>query len=358
VTDMLETMILDIVVFFSIYAIMTISLNFEQGYTGLFNLGLYFPIIAGALITAYLPGRLAMMIYHIDPTLDFSANNAVVLSLLRTKLQSDPVVSVALLLVTLAVVVAICWFLGYVSAHPALKLSEDYLALFMLSLAESLRVIGQQTDWIAGGVMGIGLVDPFWWLGENAYYGRAFFVIATAAVVFLVYHRLCVSPLGRMLKSIRDNHLTAECVGKDVAQVKKKVLAFSFAILGVGGALHAMDLGAVIAGDYTRVDFSFWPWLMMIVGGTGNNLGVLAGTFALVMMRRVMIVLKPYFIFLPFDVLWLEPILLAVMLALTLTFRPAGIVPEKPLKMQKYMRRVLGSKLQAKKQPSKFVVGS
>lgn len=353
----LETLILDILSFFSIYTIMTISLNFEQGYTGLFNLGLYFPIIAGALIVGYLPGRLAMVFYNIDPTLDFSANNAVVLSLLKTRLQADPFFSVALLAITLAVVVVVCAILGYVTAHPALRLTEDYLALFMLSLAETLRVIGQQTDWMAGGVMGIGLIDLFWCIGPYAYYGRAALVIGSALAIFLIYQRLCASPLGRLLKSVRENWLTAECVGKDVSQVKKKVLAFSFAILGVGGALHAIDLGAVVAGDYTRVDFSFWPWLMMIVGGTGNNLGVLAGTFALVMMRRVMIVMKPFFTFLPFDVLWLEPILLAIMLALTLTFRPAGIVPERPLKIKNYMRRVLHIKLQTKEEPSKLLVG-
>lgn len=350
------TLILDIALFFCVYAIVTLSLNFEQGYTGLFNLGLYLPILAGALVVAYLPGRLAMMIFNIDSKLDFAANNAVVVDLLKARLVADPLTSSLLLVTTLIVVIGVCSLLGYASAHPALKLSEDYLALFMLSLAESLRVIGMQTDWLAGGVMGLTIVNPFWWLGPYAYYGTAAFVIGSTVLVWLIYQRLCRSPLGRALRSVRENKLTAECVGKDVSALKKKVLAFSFAILGLGGALHAFSIGAVVAEGYGRVDFSFWPWLMMIVGGTGNNLGVLVGTFTLVMMRRVMIVSKHYFVFLPFDVLWLEPILLAMMLGLTLIFRPSGILPERPLKLDQYMQKVLRKRLEPKEQSTKLLV--
>lgn len=349
------TLFLDIALFFCVYAIVTLSLNFEQGYTGLFNLGLYFPILAGALVVSYLPGRLAMIIFNIDSKLDFSANNAVVLDRLKAHLANDPLTSVCILIVTLLAVVGVCSFLGYVSAHPALKLSEDYLALFMLSLAESLRVIGMQTDWLAGGVMGITIINPFWWLGPYAYYGTTVLVAGSTAFVWFIYQRLCTAPLGRALRSVRDNKLTAECVAKDVSALKKKVLAFSFAVLGLAGALHAFSIGAVVAEGYGRVDFSFWPWLMMIVGGTGNNLGVLVGTFSLVMMRRVMIVSKHYFTFLPFDVLWLEPILLAVMLGLTLIFRPSGIVPEKPQKLDQYMRKLLRKGLYPKEQPSKLL---
>jgi len=345
----IDIIILDIVVFFCIYGIITISLNFEHGYTGIFNLGLYFPIIAGALIVAYLPGRLAMIIYNIDSGLDFARDNAVVLDMLKNRLEADPSTSILLISLTIIVVIGVCAFLGYVSAYPALKLPADYLALFMLSLGESLRVIGMQTDWLAGGVMGITVINPFWWLKRYSYYGSAALVIGSAIIIYLVYYRICGSPLGRLLKGIRENELTAECVGKDVSQIKKKVMAFSFAILGVGGALHAFHMGAVVAGGYTRVDFSFWPWLMMIVGGTGNNLGVLLGTFIMVIMRRLMIILKHYFLFLPFDVIWLEPILLAIMLMLTLLFRPAGIIPEKPIKIDEYMRKTLQKRLQTKK---------
>ncbi|MEM2154709.1 MAG: branched-chain amino acid ABC transporter permease [Nitrososphaeria archaeon] len=334
-------LIIDIIAFFCIYAIITLSLNFQQGYTGIFNLGLYFPIIVGAIITAYLPGRLAMIIYGIDSKLDFSANNAVVVSILRSKLSSDPIMSIMLLVLTMAIVALTCYVLGFLSAYPALKLPADYLALFMLCASESLRVIGMQTDWLAGGVMGITIVNPFWWLGGFSYYGMPVFTILATLFIILLYQRMCDSPLGRLLKSIRENELTAESVGKDVNKIKRTTLAFSFTMLGLAGVLHAFMMGAVVVGGYTRVDFSFWPWLMMIIGGTGNNIGVFLGTFGLVLMRRIMIVGKHYFWFLPFNVVWFEPILLAIMLMVTLIFRPEGILPEKSPRIKDYMKKVL-----------------
>ena len=332
---------IDIITFFCIYVIITLSLNFQHGYAGIFNLGLYFPIIIGAVVAAYLPGRLAMVIYGIDSKLDFSANNAAVISLLKANLSLDPLMSITLLVITLLVALVLCYLLGFLSAYPSLKLPADYLALFMLCAGESLRVIGMQTDWLAGGVMGITIINPFWWLRGYSYYGMALFAIIVTATVVLIYERMCNSPLGRLLRSIRENELTAKSLGKDVDKIKRDTLAFSFMILGLAGVLHAFLMGAVVVGGYTRVDFSFWPWLMMIIGGTGNNLGVFLGTFGLVIMRRIMIVAKHYFWFLPFNVVWFEPILLAIMLAVTLTFRPQGIFPEQPLRISEYVRKVL-----------------
>ncbi|MEM2179171.1 MAG: branched-chain amino acid ABC transporter permease [Candidatus Methanomethylicaceae archaeon] len=334
-------LIFDILIFFCIYAIITISLNFQQGYTGIFNLGLYFPIIIGALIAAFLPGRLGMLIYGIDSKLDFSANNAIVVSILNSKLSQDPIISILLLLLTLIVTILICYILGFLITYPALKLPADYLALFMLCAGESLRVIGMQTDWLAGGVMGIIIMNPFIWLGKFSYYGMGTFIILLTIIIIIIHQRICNSPLGRLLKSIRENELTAKCIGKNVDKIKRKVLSFSFAILGIAGVLHAFSMSAVVVGGYTRVDFSFWPWLMMIVGGTGNNIGVLLGTFSLVMIRRIIIIAKHFFLFLPFSIVWFEPILLALLLLFTLIFKPEGILSEKPLEIKKYIEKVL-----------------
>jgi branched-chain amino acid transport system permease protein len=310
------------------------SLNFQMGYTGIFNLGLYLPIIAGAMIVAYVPNRLAMQIYNITG-LDFIENNAIVITQLREHLQRDPTTSMFLLLITLLLVIIVSAIIGYVVAHPALRLPANYLALFTLCIAETGRVISTQTYWIAGGPVGIAIIVPFWWL-PNPYYGTAIFTILVSILIFLIYIKLSNSPFGRVLKAIRENQDTAESIGHNVSLIKKEVMVISSIFLGIGGALHAFDMGAVIADGYNRVDFSFWPWLMLIVGGAGNNVGVLLGTFILVLMRRIMITSKHYFAsFLPFDVIWLEPVLLSIMLALTLIYRSEGILPEKVTKKKK-----------------------
>lgn len=329
----LVNVFLDVIVFFCIYVILTLSLNFEHGYTGIFNLGLFLPVLAGALIMAVLPGRLGMLIYGVKG-LDIVSDSSKVNALLKGFLQKDPLTSIGIFIVTLIVTVAVCSLLGYVSESLALKLPEAYLALFMLCLAGSLRVFGMQTMWVAGGPYGVAVVDPFWWLGSLSTYGRTTLIIGFTALTCVIYHMMCRSPLGRLLKSIRENELTAECVGKDVAAIKRKVMAFSFVVLGIGGVLHSLYLGVVVAYGYSMSDFSFWPWLMLVIGGTGNNLGAFVGTFALVIMRMIMINAKPFFSFLPFDMLWLEPIFLALMLMIVLVARPQGILPEKPSRVK------------------------
>jgi len=317
-----------VLMFCCVYAIVTLSVNLQYGYTGISNLGLYLPIIIGVLTVGVLPGRLALAVYGLS-NLDFVNDNAKAVALLEARLQKDPLTSVMLLVVTLIVVGGVSAFAGYLSGYPALRLPGDYLALFMLCLGESLRLFGMETMSLAGGIYGISIVNLFVFLGPYADLGVISFIMVSAAIAYIVCDRMCKSPLGRLLRSVRDNELTAQCVGKNVSLIKKKLLAITFAMLGVAGSLFALFTNAVVVEGYTRSDFSFWPWLMMVIGGTGNDSGGLLGTGALVIMRRVMIVSKNYFGFLPFDVLWLEPILLGAMLALVLIFRPAGILPEK-----------------------------
>jgi branched-chain amino acid transport system permease protein len=326
------SLILDVTVFFCIYLVFSISLNLQHGYSGIANLGLYFPIIIGAMVVGYVPGRLAMLIYNLGG-LDFVENNSTVLSLLKVRLENDPLTSIMLLAVTIVLAMGIGSATGYLAAYPALRLPLTYLAVFYLSLGETLRVIGMSTMSIAGGTLGVNTINPFWWLHDNAGLAVTVFIVGVTAVLFIWLDSICRSPVGRLMRSIRENELTAATSGKNVPEIKKKVLAFTFSILALGGVLHAYLMGGVLIGGFTRADFTFWPWLMMIVGGTGNNKGVFVGTFAIVIMRRAMTILKNYFGFLPFSVLWFEPILMGIMLGLTIAYRPGGLIPEQPSKI-------------------------
>jgi branched-chain amino acid transport system permease protein len=326
---MIELFILDIINFFCIYLIVSLSLNFQQGYTGIPNLGIYLPVIIGAFTVSYFPGRLAMKILAINSGLDFASNNTIVLSMIREALRNDPLTLILLFVITIIIVATFSSVVGYLSAYPAIKLPSLYLAVFLLCLAESARIIGIQTPWIAGGYLGVNTINPFWWLGGKSYLGSSALIISITAVIYFIYHKMCNAPLSRVLKAIREDELAIKCGGRNTLKIKKKVMALSYATAGVAGALHAFHMGVVDPVGYSRVDFSFWPWLMMTVGGAGNNLGTMLGTFVLVIIRRLMIIIKQHIPFLPFDVIWVEPILLAIMLALTMILRPAGILPEK-----------------------------
>jgi branched-chain amino acid transport system permease protein len=330
--SVLSNFAIDVIIFLCVYLIFTLSLNLEQGYSGMANLGLYFPILIGAILVGYLPGTLGMLIYNLRGT-NLVDDNMQVLSLLQQRLQADVFMSMALLAITIGVALAVGWLAGYLAAYPALRLPEIYLAVFLLSLGETLRVVAGNSKYPVGGTLGVNTINPFWFLYENSYLGLVAFIAATTIVVAVVYELICKSPVGRMLRGMRENELTAACTGKNVPQIKKHVLGYTFAILALGGALHAFYLGGIVASGYGRSDFSYWPWLMMIVGGTGNNKGIFLGTLSIVLMRRAMIASKSYFLFLPFNVLWLEPLLMALMLGLTIAYRPGGLLPEKPSKI-------------------------
>lgn len=310
--------------------IISLSANVTQGYAGIVNLGLYLPIVIGAMVVGFFPSRMAMILYGTNSRLDFVYDNPLVLSLLRVRLQDDTFMSISLLMITILIAMAISASVGYLAAYPALRLPATYLAVFYLALAESLRVIGMYNDYIAGGVIGVNIISPFWWLGDNAYAGTILFILGVTIIVAIAISLMCSSPFGRSLRAMRDNELTAKCVGKNVPAIKKKTLALTFSFLSLAGVLHAYYMGDVFIGGYTRTDFSFYPWLMMLIGGTGNNLGVTVGALFLVLLRRAITILKQYLPALPFNVMFMEPILMGIMLLLVIILRPGGLLPAKP----------------------------
>lgn len=320
--------IVDVVVFFSIYLIFTTVLNMQQGYTGIANLGLFFWAAAGAYVFALLPTNLALWIFDIK--LNFIKNNAMATSMINAELQANPLISISLLLLTVVVVMVIGAVLGYIVSRSTLRLSSVYLSVFLLCIAEGMRVIGMQYGPIAGGRFGIIIPNFFGWLGDYSWIGLSVTIVIIAVIIFFVIQRVCNSPFGRLLKGVRENELAVQCMGKNTNEIKIKVFVFTSAFLALAGVLISLNTGTVIAETYNRVDYAFWPWLMALVGGFGNHKGVLLGTFLCVIARRVVLISKFFFDFLPFDVMWLEPILLGIVLILFISFRPRGIFPEKP----------------------------
>ena len=328
--SMVTYLVTDALAYFSIYLVLTLSLNMQQGYTGIANLGLFLPMAVGAYVAAIVPSRLAMMIYGIV-SLDFITENGTVVGKLNLYLARDAVMSILLLLLTLILAFGVGSLVGYLSSCLAIKLDETYLAVFLLCLAEGARIVGQNYAPIAGGVFGISIVNLYGWMGNYSDWGSYLTLIGIAAMTFFVINRICRSPYGRLMKSIRENEVSAQCLGRNTRKIKIKTMTFASGIVAIAGVMHALALTAVAAEAYNRVDFSFWPWLMMIIGGSGNNIGVLLGTLIVVMLRRVIIISKPLFTFLPFDVIWFEPILLGIGYMTVMLVKPKGILPEKPV---------------------------
>jgi len=321
----------DFAIFFAIFLTVALSLNLEYGYTGVPNFGKVLSVAGGAFVVGSFPGRLVAWLFGIGPGLDYITDNTAIVTQVNQVLTENPWVSLAVFFVTLALSGVVGAILGLVACYPAIRLREDYLGITLLAMGEGIQVIGYNYRPIIKGNIGVLVPDPFRWAGDLRYAVIAVFILGVCLVAFLYAEQLLRSPLGRMLRAVRDNETVAESLGKDVTRIRMKVIIIASVIGSIAGSLDAFKAAGVISTSYRRDTWTFWPWVIVILGGAGNNIGILVGTFAFTALRRFIDYYKGYLVpFVPFDVVWLDPLLLGVMLVLIQMYRPEGILPEKP----------------------------
>jgi branched-chain amino acid transport system permease protein len=322
--------IVDLLAFFAVYLILSLSLNLEFGYTGVPNFGKVLLVAGGAYVVAAFSGRFSQLVLNVAVGKDFIKDNAAVMAEVNTKFSQEIYAALLVFFTTIILAALIGGVLGYLASYPAIRLREDYLGMTLLAIGEIARVVGQNYEPIAGGTLGVQVPDPFAWAGEVRFLAFTLVLLAFAGLIYLYAERLARSPLGRLLRSIRDNERAAEALGKDSTRIRIKILVVGSAIAGMAGALYSFYAGGVVATAFNRVDWTFWPWLILIIGGAANNVGVAAGAFIFIGARRVIEFYKDSFTFLPFDAVWLEYLLLGVILIVVLIYRPEGVIPEKP----------------------------
>ena len=192
------------------------------------------------------------------------------------------------------------WLIG----KTALGLRSDYLAIATLGIAEIILAILKNEDWLARGVknvvgiprpvpyevdlqndpgfadwaQGIGL-DPV--TASSLYIKLSYALLFTLVlVIILVLAQLALkSPWGRMMRAIRDNEVAARAMGKDVTARHLQIFILGSAICGVAGAMMTTLDSQLIPTSYQPLRFTFLIWVMVIVGGSGNNFGAVLGGF-------------------------------------------------------------------------------
>jgi branched-chain amino acid transport system permease protein len=321
----------DLFTTFAIYLVITLGLNLENGYAGIPNFGKVLAVAGGAFVAGFFPGRLMAYLMGFDTGIGYINDNDRIVTLITRALENDLLLSIALFTATLIVAAAVGAILGLIASYPAIRLREDYLAMTLLAMGEGMRIIGQNYYPLVGGSRSVSVPNPFAYFGDSRYsmimFG--FLVIALLAMAYL--ERLIRSPLGRVLRAMRDDEVAASSLGKDAVRLRMKVLAVGSALGAIGGALYVFYTCNCSAAAYNRFDWTFWPWVAMMLGGAANNIGVALGVLVFVATRQGITLFKgqiaPY---VPFDPVWLEPLLFGSALILILMFRPDGILPEKP----------------------------
>ncbi|MGY4706672.1 branched-chain amino acid ABC transporter permease [Candidatus Bipolaricaulota sp. J31] len=333
--------ILNYLVFFSItagiYAVLTLGLNIQWGYTGLFNIGIAGFYAIGAYTSALLagppPGSLDWRVFG-GWMLPFPVG-----------LLGSALVSAVLAL-----------FIGWIT----IRLREDYLAIATIGIAEVLRLIIKNEAWLTNGVWGIKNIPsplfptiqrgvttflsahpslPDWAhrLLEGAY--NWFYLALVLALLFLLYwslERILRSPWGRVLRAIREDEVAAAAQGKNVTAFKLQAFVLGAALMGMAGSLYAHYARFLSVEKFEPFYGTFIVWVMLVAGGSGNNKGAILGAFLIWGLWAATDFLTGYLPFTDVQTSALRIVLVGLILIAILILRPRGILGE-----EKFVSRML-----------------
>ncbi|MBZ0161641.1 MAG: branched-chain amino acid ABC transporter permease [Notoacmeibacter sp.] len=172
----------------------------------------------------------------------------------------------------------IAWFVGKI----CLGLRSDYLAIATLGIAQIIKTLLKNADWLTHGTL---TVSPLPWpvagAAETGFEtARATYLALTATLLVIVYlllERAWHAPWGRMMRAIRDNEDAAASMGKDVNRRRLEIFVFGSMLMGTGGAALIHFNTIFDPSGFIDLNHTFLVWVMVILGGAGNNRGAIFG---------------------------------------------------------------------------------
>ena len=321
-----------------IYAILCLGLNVQWGYTGHLNFGIAGFFALGAFTTALVttsPPTGALALY---------AEQAFGLDL-------PFLVGVAAAAVVSAIV-------AFLVAIPVLRLRMDFLAIATIGVAEIIRLVFQNERWLANGPQPLrGVPRPLYctvqeptcaWLPapiaallqplEPRDYTYIYLGIVTVflTLVYLALERAVRSPWGRVLRATRDEEISTAMSGKHVPAVRIEAFVVGAAVMGLGGALYAHYTVTIDYSHFNPLFATFIVWVMLMLGGSGNNRGAILGAFIIwgvwsgtaFLTEALEPTLRAISETLPDRSAYLRWLLVALLLAAIVLYRPQGLIRE------------------------------
>ncbi len=237
----------------AIYALVAVSMNLLNGFTGLFSLGQAGFMLVGAytygILTIPPDARLSVYQYFDGGIVQFA-------------------IPVALALVLSGITACICaYFIGL----PVLRLRSDYLAIATLGFAEIIRAIFQW-DKLGPITNGSNLLRKF------PTFSSTLFPFIVSGICIAIIALLINSTYGRAFKAIRDDEVAAEAMGINLAKHKMMSFCVSSFFAGVGGALLAMFQTTIQASAFKSA-MTYEILLIVVIGGIGSITGSVLGSF-------------------------------------------------------------------------------
>lgn len=274
----------------AIYALFSLGLNLEWGFTGLINFGHVAFFAIGAYTTVLL------------------------------NLHGVP------LILSVIAGMALAGLCGGLLGIPTLKLREDYLAIVTIGFAEIIRFFLLNEEWLTRGPVGLhGFSRPFEDFIPGDYnYFLLLFVLVIILVFYFLLEKLIKSPWGRVLKAIREDEDVPTSLGKNVFSYKIQSLVLGSTIAGLAGSLLAFYLQYINPRNFLPIE-TFYAWIAVVLGGSGNNKGTILGA----------IILWSFFSgtrFLPFNQTQmgaLRILFIGLLLMVIMMFKPEGLLGRK-----------------------------
>ncbi|MHB8627328.1 MAG: branched-chain amino acid ABC transporter permease [Aggregatilineales bacterium] len=330
--DLLATA-LTLLTVFGISTIMALSLNLEYGLAGIPNFGkaLFVSIgayTAGITYTHLLPALVGQS--FIDPC---GASLTQALQARITTIQNYPGIGFLNLGLTALIAALVGGVVGFLTSYAARRVKEEwYLGLVLLVGSEVVRTVVRGYDPVICGINGLsGIVQPFSSIANPTLASACFaaLVIVVALAAYFYCERLVRSPFGRVLKALRENERVTLSLGKQTPRLRAQVMFIGSALAAIAGVLFAVNEGFVSTNDYD-VSFTLDIWVMVVLGGIGNNRGALLGAFVVTVLNRVTAILSIWgnSTGSKFEFNYVRYILFALILLWVLRFRRQGLLPE------------------------------
>jgi branched-chain amino acid transport system permease protein len=270
-----------------IWSILATSLNLVLGYTGLLSLahGAFFGL--GAYTSALLVTKAGWNFWATVP----------------------PAMAVAALV-------------GVLLGLLTLRLSGHYFAISTLSFGIVVSLILEKWDDLTEGPRGISSIPAptpislFGWghVQFESDVAKYYLAVATLGLCLVFIWRLVHSPIGRALEAIRQNELLASCLGVDLVFYKLLAFSVSAAMAGLAGVLYSVYITYIDPADAGLWN-GFYAVMYIVIGGMGTFWGPMIGALFLVTLPEFLRMFQDY-----------RLLLLGILLILTITFLPDGIV--------------------------------
>ena len=253
----------------TVYALVAVSMNLLNGFTGLFSLGQ-----AGfMLLGAYSYGVLCIPVAKRASVYQYFDGGAIQFSLpeIFAGFLGENIGSTVGMLAALLVGGILAALMAFLIGLPVLRLKSDYLAIATLGFAEILKAFFQ---WNALGPItnGSNLLKSYPGFNHCTSY------VLLAGVMIAIIVLLINSTYGRAFKAIRDDEVAAEAMGINLAKHKRMAFIISSFFAGIGGGMLAMYNGTIAAAPFKSA-LTYEILLIVVIGGIGSITGSVLASF-------------------------------------------------------------------------------